>query len=311
MGRGSAAIKKVLVLVAVCETALPYRGHAKEVFILVKRKIIEINEEKCNGCSECIPNCPEGALQIIDGKARLVSDLFCDGLGACIGHCPQGAIEIIEREAEPYDERKVMAKIVPQGINVVKAHLLHLDEHGEKGFLKIALEYLEEKDIENPLNAGKKPAKMACGCPGTMERVIERKPMAGKDMASAKMDSELMQWPVQLSLVNPNAAYFDSAELLVSADCVPFAFPDFHRKLLKGKAVVIGCPKLDDIEAYTEKLTEIIKSNNLKGITLAHMEVPCCFGLKHAVEQAIEASGKKVKLTQKIVSVQGDFKGGA
>ena len=279
--------------------------------ILVKRNIIEINEEKCDGCGQCIPNCPEGALQIIDGKARLVSDLSCDGLGACIGHCPLGAIKIIEREAEPYDERKVIETIAKQGPNVVKAHLKHLKEHGETGYLKQALGYLEEKGLKNPLEEEEsiKP-KMPCGCPGTMERKIERKNKGREGMqdSGVKAESELGQWPVQLTLLNPHAPFFDNAELLVAADCVPFAYADFHKDLLKGKSLVIGCPKLDDIDSYKEKLTEIIKSNDLKGITLVHMEVPCCFGLKQALEEAIEASGKKIEVKQKIISVQGDLK---
>jgi ferredoxin len=300
-------------------------------------EIIEIDEKKCNGCSQCIPNCPEGALQIIDGKARLVSDLFCDGLGACIGHCPEGAIKVVEREAEPYDERMVMEKIVAQGPNVTKAHLQHLEEHGQKEFLQQALDYLEENGIENPLGkktgvedgikgqveakAGKKP--LPCGCPGTMERDFRREKLAGKKESAGEANrgmagseegkehidnqSELSQWPVQLTLVNPNAAFFDNADLLVSADCVPFANANFHNGLLKGKALVVGCPKLDDPAAYKEKLTAIIKNNNVKSVTVATMEVPCCSGLARAVEQAVEESGNDIAVEGKVVRINGDL----
>lgn len=273
---------------------------------MIQRKIIEIEENLCNGCGQCIPNCPEGALQIIDGKARLVSDLFCDGLGACIGHCPEGAISIVEREARAYDEKKVMERIVQQGKSVTRAHLEHLKEHGETEYLQEALDFLEEKGIENPLEEKTSERKLPCGCPGTMEKKIERKPVG----RSNEQESALGQWPVQLTLVNPNARYFDNAELLVATDCVPFAYANFHSDFLQGKSVVVGCPKLDDIEHYKKKLTEIIKSNDLKGITLVHMEVPCCFGLKRAVEQAIVDSGKDLYLKQAIISIRGEVKGG-
>ncbi len=273
---------------------------------MVKRKIIEIDEEKCNGCGLCIPDCPEGALQIIDGKARLVSDLFCDGLGACIGSCPRNAIKIIEREAEPYDERKVMERIVKQGKNVIKAHLEHLKEHGEEGYLKEAIDFLKERGIENPMKENAKE-ELPCGCPGS--RVVDfRDKEEHSSTPRKKQDSELRQWPVQLMLVPPNAPYFDNADLVIAADCVPFAYADFHQDFLKNKSLVIGCPKLDDIEFYKEKLTEILKSNNIRSITLVHMEVPCCFGLRHAVEEAIKASGKKVKTTHKVISIQGKVK---
>ncbi len=277
---------------------------------MVKRKIIEIDEEKCNGCGLCIPNCPEGALQIIDDKARLVSDLFCDGLGACIGTCPEGAIKIIEREAEPYDERKVMEKIVKQGKNVIKAHLEHLKEHGEEGYLREALDYLEESGVENPLGdeSPEHQAALPCGCPGS--RVIDMRDKEERPSHSSthksKSESELRQWPVQLMLLPPSAPYFDEADLLIAADCVPFAYADFHNDFLQGKTLIIGCPKLDDIEFYQEKLTQIFKLNSVKSITLLHMEVPCCFGLRHAVEEALKESGKEIKLTVKVISVQGE-----
>ncbi len=272
---------------------------------MIKRKIIKIDEEKCNGCGLCIPNCPEGALQVIDGKARLISDLFCDGLGACIGHCPEGAIKVEEREAEPYDERKVMGNIVKAGDNTIKAHLKHLKEHNETKFFNEAIKVLEEKGIEIPnLEDEKMESDIPCGCPGAAMREVNVEADAS---SNSEQTSELRQWPVQLSLLPPQAPFFDNAHLLVSADCVPFANANFHSKLLNGKSVVIGCPKLDDVEAYQEKLTEIFKSNKVKSVTVAIMEVPCCGGLLYAVEEAIKASGKKIPLIQETVGVNGEI----
>lgn len=269
---------------------------------MVKRKIIEIDEEKCDGCGVCIPNCPEGALQIINGKARLISDLSCDGLGACIGKCPKDAIKIIEREAEPYNERGVMENIIKQGKDTIKAHLEHLREHGETEYLKQATEFLEEKGIENPLDGDDKmEQKTPCGCPGTALREINQKPTKNVEQTSA-----LRQWPVQLTLLPPQAPFFDNSHLLVTADCVPFANANFHQELLNGKSLVIGCPKLDDIQAYEEKLVEIIKQNTIKSITVAIMEVPCCYGLYAAVEEAIKASGKEIPLIKEVVSISGE-----
>ena len=266
----------------------------------MKRKIIKINEEKCNGCGLCIPNCPEGALQIIDGKVRLISDLFCDGLGACIGHCPEGAISIEEREAEPYDEKKTMENIVKHGENTIKAHLQHLKNHNEKEFLNQALDYLEEKGIEIQMEEKKMEP---CGCPGAAIKEFDQ-----KDTNNVEQTSALRQWPVQLNLLPPQAPFFENSDLLVCADCVPFACANFHQNLLKGKSLVIGCPKLDDITEYEEKLSEIFKNNNIKTITVAIMEVPCCYGMYSAVESAIKKSGKEIKLVQKIIGVRGENK---
>jgi ferredoxin len=271
---------------------------------MTKRKIIKINEKKCNGCGLCIPNCPEGALQIIDKKARLISDLFCDGLGACIGHCPEGAIDIEEREAEPYDERKVMGNIVKQGKNTIKAHLEHLKDHNETKFLNEAIGFLKEKNIEIDLEDNKMEHTHGGGCPGAAMREVNKDEDAG---ANSEQSSALRQWPVQLNLLPPQAPFFENAHLLVSADCVPFANANFHSKLLNGKAVVIGCPKLDDISAYQEKLTEMFKLNKIKSVTVAIMEVPCCGGLLYAVEEAVKASGKDIPIIKEIVGVNGDI----
>lgn len=270
---------------------------------MVKRQIIKIDEEKCNGCGLCIPNCKEGALQIIDNKARLISDLFCDGLGACIGHCPQEAITIEEREAEPYNEVKTMIEnIIPAGKNTIKAHLLHLKEHKQKKYLDQALDVLKKQNIEINLEEEIKMESTPCGCPGAAVREV--KP---NKQNNVEQNSALQQWPVQLKLLPPQAPFFDNSHLLVSADCVPFANANFHSKLLNGKSLTIGCPKLDDIEEYKEKLTEIFKQNNVKSVTVAIMEVPCCFGLHSAVEEAVEASGKKIPIIKETIGVNGEI----
>ncbi|MDP3026230.1 MAG: 4Fe-4S binding protein [Nanoarchaeota archaeon] len=270
---------------------------------MTKRKIIKINEKKCNGCSLCIPNCPEGAIQIIDGKARLISDLFCDGLGACIGHCPEGAITIEEREAEPYNEKKVMENIVKQGKNVIMAHLNHLKEHDEKEYLKQAKDYLREKNIDLKEDTN---TQAFHSCPGSKIMDFRNKKKETSSTPKARQESELMQWPVQLNLLSQNAAYFKDADLLLAADCVPFAYANFHSDFLKGKTLMIGCPKLDDVEYYEEKLTDILKSNNIKSITIVNMEVPCCFGLQNIAENAIRKSGKIIPLRQTIITVSGE-----
>jgi len=274
---------------------------------MAKRSIIEIDEKKCNGCGQCIPNCPEGALQVIDGKARLVSDLFCDGLGACIGHCPQGAIKVLTREARDYDERQVMANIVKQGKNVIKAHLLHLAEHGEKAYLKTAREFLREKGIDDPLEE-KAPVHHHAtgGCPGS--RIMELNPREPEKSAkvSGASPSRLRQWPVQIMLVPVNAPYFSGADLLISADCVSCAYADFHEDLLKGKILLVGCPKLDNLEVYAQKIEAIIAANELKSVTYAHMEVPCCYGLIEVIRSAIQRSGKKIPFKDVTISVKGE-----
>ena len=280
----------------------------------MKRKIIQINEEKCTGCGECIPDCPEGALQVIDGKARLVSDFFCDGLGACIGTCPEGALSVTEREAGPYDERAVIEQIARQGEPVIRAHLEHLLAHGEKALHRQAITWLEEHHIPVP---GKdtaacvaNPAQIAAhpflGCPGVEPRAIARKGTAVPQSAPADTGSELRQWPVQLALLNPAAPYFDGADLLVSADCAPFAFAGFHKEVLRGKILIIFCPKLDrDIDGYINKLAEILSLHAINSITVVRMEVPCCGGVKYVVEQALVRSGKQIPVKEITISLEG------
>ncbi|MFH0731668.1 MAG: 4Fe-4S binding protein [Candidatus Omnitrophota bacterium] len=239
---------------------------------MAKRKIINIDESKCNGCGLCVPNCQEGALKIVNGKARLVSEVFCDGLGACLGHCPQGAITIEEREAKAFDEKKV------------KDHL-----------------------------AASKP--LECGCPGTKVMQFKKAhpvPLAslGYGAGSPKQaaQSQLNQWPVQIKLVPAHAPYLQDADLLIVGDCVPFAYADFHEELLKGKVLLVGCPKLDDAEYYKEKVADIFKHNNIKSITCVHMEVPCCFGLINIAKEALGISGKNIPIKEITIGIQGDIK---
>ena len=272
-----------------------------------KRKIITIDEGKCNGCALCIPNCPEGAIQIIDHKARLISDLFCDGLGACLGHCPQAAITIEEREAVAYDEKKVMANIIKQGPNVIKAHLKHLKEHNEIVYLKQAVDILEEKKINIVLDGlCSHGGNITNGCPGSRSINLRNSPENKGVGNDVRFDSELSQWPVQLRLVPVQAPYFQGAQLLIAADCVPFAFANFHQDLLKGKMLLVGCPKLDDLSLYKEKLGQIFTNNDIKSITYAHMEVPCCFGLLPVIEKAIASSGKHIPFEDITISIKGE-----
>lgn len=269
----------------------------------MKRKIIEIDEEKCNGCGNCVPDCPEGALQIIDGKARLISDLFCDGLGACIGSCPVGAIKIVEREAQPYDEKRVMENIVKQGKNTIIAHLKHLKQHGEMKYLNQALEFLKEKKIDVDLKDISEPP---C-CPG-MQTIYRKEDDIEGISSDMQIKSQLRQWPVQLHLVNPQAPYFKKADLVFAADCTAYAYGNFHNDFIKGKTIVIACPKLDqEIDRYIEKIGKIIELNNINTITVVVMEVPCCSGLMRIVEQGVKESRKKIPIKKVVIGLQGEI----
>ena len=237
------------------------------------RKIVQIDQDKCNGCGLCVPSCAEGAIQIVGGKARIAADNLCDGLGACLGDCPQNAITIIERDADLFDEAAV-----------------------EK--------HLHQKPPPPPAQQG----AAHTGCPGS--RAVTLTPAPAKEAAGAGSQpsqlGQLGQWPVQLLLVPANAPYFQDAELLITADCVPFAYADYHRDFLAGKAVVVACPKLDDAAAYTAKLTELFRASRLKGITVLRMEVPCCGGIVAAVRQALVASGKEIPMREVTIGIKGD-----
>jgi len=270
------------------------------------RRIVKIDEEKCDGCGECVPNCHEGALQIIDDKARLISDLFCDGLGACLGHCPQGAITIEEREAEMYDESRVMEYIIKGGRNVIIAHLKHLLEHNETDYYKEAVQYLNNNGIENPLDGEYIQPQQLSGCPGSKAISFENKEAVSDE--SGKRESHLTQWPIQLHLVSPFAQYYKDSDLLLAADCVGFAYADFHKDFMKGKSIAIACPKLDtNKEIYLNKLTAMINESKIKSITVIIMQVPCCGGLLKLAQLANESASRKVLINTVVVGVNGEI----
>ena len=276
----------------------------------MKRKIIRIDESKCNGCGDCVPACHEGAIKIVNGKARLSEDALCDGLGACLGECPQGAIKIEEREADEYSEVHALENIMKEGTGAVDAHLKHLKDHGETAYLAEAMQYLKTKgkSMEDKYHADK---PMACGCPGSMTRDFRKNavsPLEQGEKTGGPVPSALTQWPIQLRLLNPHAPFFQDADLVVSADCVAFSYGDFHRKFLKGKALALFCPKLDqDMEEYVEKLTVIFRDNNIRSITILRMEVPCCGGTVAAVEEALKKSGKNIMMKEYTISLRGEI----
>jgi ferredoxin len=273
----------------------------------MNRKIIEIIDEKCDGCGQCIPECPEGAIQIIDGKARLISDLFCDGLGACIGHCPTGAINVIEREARAYDERRVMENVVRQGQNTVRAHLKHLHDHGELDFLQQAVAYLEEHQLPIP-ELRKEVANCAQGpaCPGSQNSVLIqeiRLPSQAEEVPSA-----LSHWPIQMHLVSPLAPQFAGSDLILAADCVAFSMGNFHQKFLPDKTLTIACPKLDQQQQiYLEKLKVLINEAKINSLTVMIMQVPCCRGLLILAQEALKQSKRKIPIKMMMVGVQGEI----
>ena len=225
----------------------------------MKRKIIKIDQEQCNGCGACAAACHEGAIGMIGGKAHLLRDDYCDGLGDCLPACPTGAITFEEREAAPYDAAAVQAK---------------------------------REERENAL---------PCGCPGTAARSIERPEISGP---TGELPSQLRQWPVQIQLVNTRAPYLDGADLLVAADCTAYAYGDFHRRFIRGRVALIGCPKLDSVD-YSEKLTEILRENDIRSLTVVRMEVPCCGGIEFAVRKAIQESGKFLPWHVVTISAEG------
>lgn len=232
--------------------------------IKTMRKIVKIDEEKCNGCGACVTACAEGALQIIDGMARLISEKYCDGLGACLGECPQGAITVEERESEDFDEEATR-------------HHLHEREH----------------------------ATLPCGCPSTTVAQFEVRDAVETQTPAHSM---LGHWPLQLALVPPGAKFLENADLLLAADCVPFAYGGFHNDFLKNHALLVACPKLDDFAAHVRKLTEILRHSTIKSITVVHMEVTCCSGLTHMAKQAIKLSGKEIPLEEITIGIKGDRK---
>ena len=232
----------------------------------MKRRIIEIDQDKCNGCVACAAACHEGAIAMVDGKARLMRDDYCDGLGDCLPACPTGAITFVEREAAAYDEQAVM-----------------------------------ENKQRKMRNEG---MTLPCGCPGSQSRNIQRQEAPAVETPQAQQTSRLSQWPVQIKLVPVNAPYFDGAKLLIAADCTAYAYANFHQKFIRGHITLVGCPKLDDVD-YSEKLTQIIRENNIQSVTVVRMEVPCCGGLERAVVTALQNSGKMIPWQVVTFSVDG------
>jgi len=232
------------------------------------RSIVKIDEEKCNGCGQCIDACAEGAIKIIEGKARLVSEIYCDGLGACLGHCPEDAITIEKREAEDFDEEETNAYLAREKNTQVQTEFV---------------------------------------CPGMAAKQLKKKSVPDGSTQVGTVPSQLGQWPVQLKLVSPHAPCFAGADLLLVADCVPFAMGDFHNRFLKDNSITVGCPKLDDVEFYIEKLAAILQANKLNSLTVIHMEVPCCSGLTHIAREAIAKSDIKMTFEDITIDLQGNI----
>jgi ferredoxin len=276
---------------------------------MVKRKIINIYEEKCNGCGVCIPNCPEGAIQIIDGKARLISDIFCDGLGACIGYCPQDAITTEEREAEEYSERKTIENIIKAGPKTIVAHLKHLKDHGEMGYYNEAMDVLKEKGIEIDIkdDIDKKECKNIPSCPGS--KVLDfSNQKSDENNVGIESKSQLRQWPIQLHLIPPNATYFQLKDVILVADCVAYSLANFHEKFLKNRSISIACPKLDsNIDIYLSKLISLIDDAKINTLTVMTMEVPCCSGLLSLAKKAADNAKRKITIKSIVVSIKGDI----
>jgi ferredoxin len=242
----------------------------------VKRKIIQIEEDKCDGCGQCVPSCAEGAIQIVDGKARLAAEKYCDGLGACLGECPNDAIHVIEREADDFDEK------------AVEEHL--------------------QKSPPPPLPAA---PTMACGCPSShiqdFARPFKTCEEANKPTSHASAASELSHWPVQIKLVPATAPFLKGADLLVAADCTAFAYPNFHRDFLQGKVLMVGCPKFDDAESYIQKFTDVFKMSGVKSVTVLTMEVPCCQGLPVIVKKGMAAANADIPMSHVVVGLRGEI----
>ena len=234
----------------------------------MKRRIIEIDENKCNGCGACAAACHEGAIAMVDGKARLMRDDYCDGLGDCLPTCPTGAITFVEREAAAYDEQAVM-------------------ENKQRKMRKEGM-------------------TLPCGCPGSQSRNIQRQEAPTVETPQAQQTSRLSQWPVQIKLVQERASMFAGADLLVAADCTAYAYGNFHQDFIRDHVVLVGCTKLDDVD-YSEKLARIFMRNDIKSITVARMEVPCCAGMERAVKMALKESGKKIPVKTVVISTEGEI----
>lgn len=282
----------------------------------VVRKIVKIDEEKCNGCGACVPGCAEGALQIVNGKAKLVSEVYCDGLGACLGECPEGAITIEERKAEEFSEEAVKHRLNENEHLHVKRHV---EEQLPCGCSGATVTQFAPHEVNEELPCGCSGATVAqfaphgvkegrpCGCPSSAVTQFERTE-TGEVSREKPQPSMLRHWPVQLTLVPPGAPFLQGADLVLAADCVPFAYAGFHHDFLKDHALLVACPKLDDFQAHLSKLTEILRHSDARSLTVVHMEVPCCSGLVHMAKQAIHLSGKDIPLKEVTIGIKGDRK---
>ena len=307
----------------------------------IKRDIIKINEDLCDGCGLCVPACAEGALQIIDGKARLVSEIYCDGLGACLGECPQGAISLVEREAQPFDEEAVeeyLKTIESKGAKgdlqaLETACACHLEGKGASEIPQESQEprgchqHGEEQSHEILLESAFNPNKASQPVPGTedphghddggcpacaaLSGEIKREKKDGEvvEEEGAVIASELSHWPVKLKLIAPESSFLKKPHLLIAADCVPFTFADFHRRFLRDKPLIIGCPKLDDTALYLKKLVEIFKNYDYKTVTVVNIGIPCCAGLQGLVEKSLSEAGSNARLENIVIGIEGNIKG--
>ena len=255
----------------------------------MKRQIIRIDEDKCNGCGQCATACAEGAIQMVDGKARLISEVFCDGLGACLGECPVGAIAIEQRDAEPYSEQKTLEKMLPQGVKTIQLHLEHLKNHCQTALYEEGIAFLKEKGVTLP-DVPKAPFPM----------------VSLPQVAMTPKEKPNTNWPIQLQLLNPDAGFFDNADVVIAADCTAFSLPDFYKRFTKNHALIVFCPKLDHAtELYIDKLVAIFSRHEIRSLTLLRMVVPCCGGVAMIVEQALKKSGKEIDVIEYTVNFDG------
>jgi Pyruvate/2-oxoacid:ferredoxin oxidoreductase delta subunit len=257
------------------------------------RKIIKIDEDKCNGCGICVPSCAEGAIQVIDGKARLVAEKYCDGLGACLGECPEGALQVVDAEADPFDEAAAKEHVGAGGRTITHAG----PAQGAQGRV--------------PKPAAHAGTALPCGCPSSVIQTFA--PQTACERANTPVSrrgsgvSALTHWPIQIHLVPPTAPFLRGADLLVAADCTPAAYHRFHDDLLRGKTVLMGCPKFDDAEAYINKFAAIFAQADIKSVTIAVMEVPCCQGMPVIVKKAMAQAGKNIPLKVVTISTRGEL----
>jgi Pyruvate/2-oxoacid:ferredoxin oxidoreductase delta subunit len=267
-----------------------------EITMKLKRKIIEIDEKLCNGCGQCVSACAEGAIQLVNGKAKLVSENYCDGLAACLGECPEGALKIVERDADAFDPEAVEQYLKKQGSG----------NRSQKSEVRSQKINKHEIVLNSKLKTQNSKLNLPCGCPSThLQMFTSPCEAANRPVRHADVDSALTHWPVQIRLVPPTAPFLKGADLLIASDCTPVAYPSFHNDFLKGKTVLMGCPKFDDTEEYINKFAEIFRIADIKSITALIMEVPCCSKMPFLIQHGMVLAGKKHPMEIVTVSVQG------